>query len=377
MNRLLPRRGFTLVELLVVIAIIGILVALLLPAVQAAREAARRMQCTNNLKQLALANHNHHDTYKAFPPASRNPRFFQQFKDPATGNGRFGWDRMGYLTALLPYVEQQALYDDVITYTAENAPNGRRPWNTADMANGRPSPYKTRVSAFLCPSDGGISQPASDLAPTSYHCNRGDIWMEFWWWEWRGPYGTGDRGTCGFSTLKDGSANTIMLSELVIGRTPATGAPVKGGIAIGNLNMTSGAPPAPCLARKGPNGILTGNTQGSTGDTGWGTGRRWGDCHNIYTAFFTVLPPNSPTCGQGSGEDWAMPAPSSFHPGGVNVALCDGSVKFISETIDAGNPNTVPPQMGGRPQDYAGPSIWGVWGALGTTRGGETVAVPD
>ncbi len=126
----------------------------------------------------------------------------------------------------------------------------------------------------------------------------------------------------------------------------------------------------PRVWRRGGNDTLTGACQESMGDGGWGIGRRWGDAHSIYTVFFTVLPPNSPTCGI-TGEDWAQPVPSSRHPGGINAAMGDGSVRFISETIDAGDPNQTPPQMGGRPQDYAGRSIWGIWGALGTAKGGE------
>ena len=119
--------------------------------------------------------------------------------------------------------------------------------------------------------------------------------------------------------------------------------------------------------------MLTGDCQDSNWDGGWGLGRRWGDAHSIYTTFFAVMPPNSPTCST-NGETWAMPTASSYHPGGVNVALCDGSVRFISETINAGDPNTVPPDLNGRPQDYSGPSLWGVWGALGSARGGEPVS---
>lgn len=358
--------GFTLVELLVVIAIIGILIALLLPAVQAAREAARRSQCANNLKQMALAVHNFHDSHKLFPPSSHNTGFQELF------NGQYSWERMGYFTPLLPYMEQSALYDDVITYTKEN----RRPWSTNTMANGRRSPYQTDIASVLCPSD-PTRRKLDEIAFLSYHANHGDIWMNWDWWEWRGPFGNGQRNECDFSTMKDGTSNTIMLAEVAIGvyMGSGSGAPVIGGIATGHSPMGPGESPAPCLAREGPDGILTGNTQGVSGNSGWGLGRRWGDAHSIYTTFFTVVPPNKPTCSN-TGENWAQPAASSYHAGGVNVALCDASVRFISETIDAGdqtNSINALGTMGNRPQDYAGPSLWGIWGALGTTRGREVL----
>ncbi len=372
------REGFTLVELLVVIAIIGILIALLLPAVQAAREAARRSQCTNNLKQLALAAHNFHDVNKKFPPASHSRAFFELFKNPTgagtwpdTTGGRYGWDRMGFMTHLLPFIEQQALYDSVIEYTKED----RRPWSRDNFADGRPGAYRAEVPAMLCPSD-PTRKSGNDTAYLSYHANRGDIWMNWDWHEWRGAFGRGDKGEVSFASLKDGSSNTILFGEVAIGKTPGTFAPVKGGIPTG-LATQPGDPPAPCLARKGPNGLLTGTCQESMGEGGWGLGRRWGDAHSIYTTFFTVLPPNAPTCAAGSGESWAMPTASSYHPGGANVAMGDGSVRFISETIDAGDPtrsiNAL--GLGGNPQNYSGPSLWGVWGALGTTGGGETVTL--
>ncbi len=360
------RKAFTLVELLVVIAIIGILVALLLPAVQAAREAARRMSCTNNLKQLSLAHHNFHDVQKMFPPSCYSIKMRNLFGVPGDTN-RFDNRRIGFITHLLPYIEQQSLYDDVMTYTFEN----RRPWSRNDMANGLISPYKRVVESILCPSDGNARQPESDTKPTSYHGNHGDIMMNWDWYEWRGTHGRGDKGEVSFSTMQDGSSNTILLAECVIGRTGGSLAPVKGGIAR-DANMWQGANPVECLGRVGPNNILTGACQDSNGDGGWGIGRRWGDAHSIYTLFFTIIPPNGPTCGR-HGEDWAIPTASSEHPTGCNIALADGSVRFITENIDAGDPTQVPPDPAGnnRQQDYSGPSLWGVWGALGTTRGGE------
>jgi prepilin-type N-terminal cleavage/methylation domain-containing protein len=360
------RRAFTLVELLVVIAIIGVLVALLLPAVQAAREAARRTNCVNNIRQIAIACHNHHDTYGSFPPSNHNTRFRDITQD------RFGWQRIGYLTPLLPFIEQQPLYEQVVSYTLED----RRPWSTNDTATGQPSPYKTHVKTFLCPSD-----PLSrglDFGATNYHCNHGDIWMNWDWWEWRGPFGNGTKGVGSFATMTDGSSNTILIGEVAIGRTAGTNAPVKGGIALG-VDTQPGKPPAPCYAKEGANGRLNGSTQESMGTTGWGLGRRWGDAHTIYTQFFTVVAPNCPTCAAGSGEDWAMPTASSHHPAGVIVAMGDGSTRFVTDTINAGDPSKsidALGTMGSRPQDYGGPSLWGVWGAMGSMNGAESVDIP-
>jgi prepilin-type processing-associated H-X9-DG protein len=327
------------------------------------------MSCTNNLKQLALSVHNHHDIYNRFPPSSHNTNFRELF------DGRFSWQRMGYITPLLPFIEQQPLYDDVVEYTFEGN-NGRRPWSGNNMANGANSPYNRDVPTILCPSDGNIKLPDDWRKATSYHCNHGDIIMNWDWWEWRGPFGNGERGENSFGSITDGSSNTIMLSECAIGRTGSSMCPVKGGIAT-NVGWNQGSNPTACLARVGPNNILIDPCQGNNGSSGWGIGRRWGDAHSIYTIFFTIIGPNGPTCSGGHGENWAVPTASSFHPTGVNVALCDGSVRFITDTIDAGDPNQIPPDMGGRPQDYSGPSLWGVWGALGTRAGGERVTGDD
>jgi glycogen(starch) synthase len=143
-------KGFTLVELLVVIAIIGILIALLLPAVQAAREAARRSQCTNNLKQFALAVHNYVDTYKVFPPK----RAGTQSGGCTNCNGNFGsgWMR------LLPFYEQQALYDQWSspqTFGGTAFPAyGPCPWGPSDVGY---QPYYQQVGVLLCPSDGNAA----------------------------------------------------------------------------------------------------------------------------------------------------------------------------------------------------------------------------
>ncbi len=179
-----PRSGFTLVELLVVIAIIGILVGLLLPAVQAAREAARRMQCTNNLKQLGLAAHNFESAYKRFPPG--------YLGSPATAGPNYNSDRwVGNLTYLFPYMEQDAIYqpfpvvrqlDPSAKRTGNTSVDGQKfdPWWNDDDYD--PSDIDTlwdfaqfRVAAFLCPSDnayGNDSVIGSSAAHLRHHLFR-------------------------------------------------------------------------------------------------------------------------------------------------------------------------------------------------------------
>ncbi len=365
------RPAFTLVELLVVIAIIGILVGLLLPAVQAAREAARRMQCSNNLKQLALAQHNCHSTNKRFTPSSHDLYWKAQLNN---GNA---YERLSYLTGLLPFIEQQATYNRIAPYELA----GGRPWTVNDRGTNPvvESPWKSNIPTFRCPSD-RVQTQISDAKPTNYVCNRGDLYLNSGDWEWRGAFSNGERGAGTFSSIKDGSSNTIMLSELAIGRTNGTsgGDSLIEGTARNLIGPVGGAfTPSLCLSAKGPNRTLVASSlQYTWDDTGWGKGRRWGDSLNAYTCFFTILPPNGPTCSNDNAEGNAMPTASSHHTAGVNVAMCDGSVKFVAENIDAGNPAFVVPvpPNDSNTRHYAGPSYWGVWGAMGSAIGGETTA---
>jgi prepilin-type N-terminal cleavage/methylation domain-containing protein/prepilin-type processing-associated H-X9-DG protein len=364
------RRAFTLVELLVVIAIIGVLVALLLPAVQAAREAARRSQCTNNLKQLGLAVHNFHDTHQRLPNSSyqmlfRNPDLVA---NPAV-HPRDQWDngreRWSYACVLLPFMEQQAIYDELLR---SHIPQ-ERPWHNTPLT-------RTKISTFICPSDaqsGTVHR--SDLAPISYQCNRGDYWLDWNWWECRGVFGRGNTANKTFAGITDGTSNTMMIAEAKIGVQGSKKVTETVATEVGAYN---GAPPSICLARVGLERTFTGNTE-STYGWGWQPGWRWADSMTPYTLWFPMLPPNGPSCGN-RAESWAIVTASSYHPGGVNVLMVDGSVIFIAETINAGDPTRtvqdMPQFAGGNPQDYTGPSPYGVWGALGTAFGGESVALP-
>ncbi|MFW6170146.1 MAG: DUF1559 domain-containing protein [Planctomycetota bacterium] len=346
------RRAFTLVELLVVIAIIGILVALLLPAVQAAREAARRTQCVNNLKQLGLACHNFHDVHKEFPTASHQPLLSGSWSD-----------RWSYLTVLLPFMEQQPLYDEFMN----NYLGQSQPWNQNDLT-------RTQIAGFMCPSDGQADAPADQPQNTSYHCNRGDYRLDWNWNECRGVFGHGNHQHHKFGSITDGTSNTMMISEVACG-VHGGSRQVREGIATGwDGSGWDGGPPAGCLAREGADGMLTGDIEEE--HEGWQKGFRWGDAHSIYTQWHPVLPPNKPTCGN-HGEQNVMVTASSYHPGGVNVVFVDGSVHFITESVDAGDPTVgVSDIKPHRPQDYAGPSLRGVWGAMASSFGGEAVEVP-
>jgi hypothetical protein len=200
------------------------------------------------------------------------------------------------------------------------------------------------------------------------------MWVTHTAHEVRGIFGSGQHLRVSMATVLDGTSNTFLLSEAKIGvrGSRRVGEAIATGIGHGGWGVYP--PPSVVLARVGANQELTGNIE--TGN--WLPGWRWADGHSVYTQWHVVLPPNSPSAGN-TGEDWALIAASSYHPGGINVALTDASVRFISETIDAGNPTLSERDYAtdvNRPQDYAGRSLRGVWGALGSSRARETVTLP-
>jgi prepilin-type processing-associated H-X9-DG protein len=263
-------------------------------------------------------------------------------------------------------MEQQPLYDEFVT----NQIGRNVPWSGTDEFT------RLRLDSIICPSDGlsAACPPKNNgRQPTSYHCNRGDYRMNYDWDECRGVFGDGERTYHTIASITDGTSTTMLLSECKIG---VAGSRMVGQAIANGWGFTNGGPPAPCLARELPNGTLSGDLQGGDWQVGW----RWADSHSIYTQWHAVLAPNRATCGN-NGENFAMVTASSYHPGGVNVAFCDGNVTFIADSIDSGDPNA---QEAGspllvdqnRPQDYVGPSFRGVWGALSTSYGGESVDIP-
>ncbi|MGL4941919.1 MAG: DUF1559 domain-containing protein [Thermoguttaceae bacterium] len=377
-----------------VIAIIGVLVALLLPAVQAAREAARRMQCTNNLKQLSLSLHNFHDTYNRLPSNAWDHHWTTAFTHPSVNSGQrmHGADVYSPLCSLLPYIELTAIHNELTTALRTAAANGGTndgwdwtpvPWGGGDI-NGSAagskvrSPFSYTIDAFLCPSDttGQKSSTERDTGRTNYVVNFGDSPGAFDW-PLRGLFIDRRRGELSFASATDGTSNTAALSESAVGAGGADKTVISGMLQHGPFNdYDKFILPSECAGYRGASGWL--KTAGI--DNVWGhKGHRWGDSRNIYTSFCTFNPPNSPHCV--ASEAWSSAPASSYHTGGVNVGMLDGSVRFVSDTVSCGtqavyNGRHTGSTYTGKPWEYGGPSSYGIWGAMGSRSGGESAGLP-
>jgi prepilin-type N-terminal cleavage/methylation domain-containing protein len=371
------RRGFTLIELLVVIAIIAILIALLLPAVQQAREAARRTQCRNNLKQLGIALHNYLDTYSVFPYRQGGTGW-----ENATSNGNNG----GGMICLLPFLDQTPLFNQIsgaLTVGATTFP----PFGPIPSELSYPPWTRdSQPAVFLCPSaapDGVLS------TQTNYAFSAGDSsWAASQQTSPNGgatPTHTNSviarrwvRGLFGFETsrrmrdIRDGSSNTVAMGEIATGDDPND---VLGSVARGVANVHI----SPILCRLQADGNTGRLLPSPAGNVQW-RGRYAFHGRMPYTGINTILPPNSPTCfiqDDNSNRRGQFP-PSSFHEGGVFVLLADGAVRFISENIDTGDLSAAPLDTNATAAQTSAPNIgepspYGVWGALGSIKGRETV----
>lgn len=406
------RSGFTLVELLVVIAIIGVMVGLLLPAVQAAREAARRMSCGNNFKQIGLGLHNYHAAYNKLPlqgTGTHPPNLGINAWDGRDDNSNM---RLSMLVGLTPFIEQQALWEQISspfigrTDKQAIAPGGitTSPWPAMGPTPDRLQypPWATDIATFRCPSDPGVGLPA--LGRTNYIACTGDSTIG----SRRGylnialnavvPYqptgGTANdaigsgRGVfykgqqTGLRDILDGTANTIAMGEIATDlgdrdiRTIGTGA--TNGTPINNNTNPFINNPLQC--REAATGIdplrprFWAPTIGVTGTT-TGRGFRWADAFPDFGACQTILPPNTEMCGMGGSDRDNMASMSSRHQGGAHVLMADGAVKFITDSIEAGNSRNPMPRAGGTGNYAPGsPSPYGLWGALGTRANKEVVS---
>ncbi len=389
--------AFTLVELLVVIAIIGVMVGLLLPAVQAAREAARRMSCSNNFKQIGLGIHNYHSAYDQLPKHGSGTATFS-----GTGVGVPGGNRLdlSMLVGLLPFVEQQALWERISNPLNGFAAMG--PWpnrSLADHATAPYDPWMSDIPAFRCPSDPGIGLPghgrtnyaaclgdSGTLSQVGMHNDNGSVNTsntslgtinQIALTTCRGAFFP--RRTSKFRDVLDGTANTICMGEIPTDlgdndkRTRGVDSP-----AANPWTWNTQRACAPFIDATRPQfwdaATAPFVAEGAPGEQR--RGMKWSFARPLYTGFLTVLPPNGEACGEGNQEGQGWYPAGSRHQGGAHVLMTDGAVRFITDSIDTGNLNSANVRFNGTSTLYVpegSRSPYGIWGALGTRAAKEPV----
>ncbi|MCD0462871.1 DUF1559 domain-containing protein [Roseiconus lacunae] len=379
MERKRNRRGFTLVELLVVIAIIGILVGLLLPAVQAAREAARRMSCSNNFKQVGIALHNYHAAFKQLVANGTGPQWNSQYQLSAN-------------VGIIPFLEQQGLWDmmsNPLMPEAGETPSGGRtmpngawppfgPYPWVDL--NEYDPFQIEMPTIRCPSDPGQSPLGTGM--TNYAFCHGDAVLRVGYppsnqYHDPGVY----RGLFmrerprKFRDVLDGLSNTIAMGEIYtnLGDRHIGGSVVHRDYFPNDDSM--GSDTSVCtdvIDPERPQFIAQGVQLWDSGGTS--RGGRWWNYHLMITGMNTVLPPNSPTCAMQWGTAWqsGIFSAGSHHQGGAHCLFADGSVHFITDSVEAGNrqANSISKNFSNVGQE----SPYGLWGSLGSISSRETIS---
>jgi len=360
--RVETRRGFTLIELLVVIAIIAVLIALLLPAVQSAREAARRTQCVNNMKQMGLALHNYHSATGSFPLGVTAGIWLAS--NTVVAPNPIDWNGWSSHSLLLPYLEQGPLYN-ALNYDFDPTTGASYLFNTTVLY--------ARVAGFLCPSDTNSGNFALTGFSNNYYGSIGTTSI---------PSSVNvalTKETTGLfapskvysiAHVTDGTSNTVAYGEVLVGSGNASGNfhyPGNGVVGVTSvpevIDVSAAANvPAIMTALRDCNAMWeAGATTGT--NISVSAGQYWGMGAETYTLFNTIAPPGSRqypwnACRQGCGgcprfaaDHSDITKSSSNHPGGCNICFGDGSVHFIKSTISLN-----------------------VWWAMGTRDKGEVVS---
>lgn len=350
------RSGFTLIELLVVIAIIAILIALLLPAVQQAREAARRTQCRNNLKQLGLALHNYHDVFGSFVYRKGGTR---GNGDSSRNDGNY--NRRTGMISLMPYLDQAPFYNSIEAGNPSATPVPVAPGGSGPWAGW--SGYNMNIAALKCPSDPFEVRPRGTV---SYAFNMGDFITNN-----RDETRTNGLFACnatyGVRDVTDGTSNTLAFAERCVGNIDwqsQNNVDVRRGTLAGVATITTN--PGSCVTSVA---AVSANRRFTTSTNVKGKfSSFWADAQAENVGFTPILSPNSPSCTNDTNTTSdavsSVLSASSYHTGGVHALMADGAVRFISDNIDAGG-------LGANANTLGGPSPHGVWGALGTRAGGE------
>jgi len=393
-KRARPTQAFTLVELLVVIAIIGVLVGLLLPAVQAAREAARRMSCSNNFKQIGLALHNYHSAYNQLPMFAGGTHRYSLAAGTNGGTVPPGHNNreLSIFVGLTPFIEQQAIWEQISNPLGPYQAMGPNPnLSLTEQAANPYEPWRTNIPAFRCPSDPGDGLPGQGRlnyaacvgdAAEGIHRGVADQMMEPLFAEQARVASRGvfvARKFMKFRDILDGLANTVCAAEILTDlgdqdvRTHAARM----------VTATDGAKPAAYQSGGVP--VFCSQWRDQSRPQFWGSaaqlhggaedrrGLKWASSKPLYSAMTTMTPPNTEMCLRWHAhQDGNLPA-ASRHQGGCHVLMSDGAVKFITDSIDAGNQNSAQVSTEAGTLAAGSKSPFGLWGALGTRANKEVI----